>query len=352
MTIKVHLFGKVQITSGSRAFSLPSSENVQVLFAYLLHNKNKVVSRSKLIGLFWPDLNEQRARHALSQALWQIRNFLSEVPGDLQDFILADMDSLEINPELKIWVDTAEFMAAFQASLQENTISSVTLQKCVEQYRGEFLEGCYTDWVLAEREHYQELYLMALSRLVREFKQQGHYEKALLHARRITKQAPWLEEAHREVIQLYYLLGEPYQALNYFEVCQDILVDEIGQGPLPDTFALIEQINQQIDHKQPPILPTGANKKLSNFLERPDQIPLVGRKKELAALIGQIEDLSRGIGGMSFVFGEAGIGKSRLVNELKYNSEWRGIQASTGKCYELASPLAYQPVIEVLRGNM
>lgn len=46
--------------------------------------------------------------------------------------------------------------------------------------------------------------------------------------------------------------------------------------------------------------------------------PLVGRERELGLLKDKLDDLDRGIGGVVAVLGEAGLGKSRLIAELKH----------------------------------
>ena len=48
--------------------------------------------------------------------------------------------------------------------------------------------------------------------------------------------------------------------------------------------------------------------------------PLVGREAELVALQKALERLQAGVGGIVTVVGEAGIGKSRLVAELRKES--------------------------------
>ena len=45
--------------------------------------------------------------------------------------------------------------------------------------------------------------------------------------------------------------------------------------------------------------------------------PMVGRAVEFATLVSAIERLQRGSGGVTFIIGEAGLGKSRLIRELE-----------------------------------
>ena len=74
--------------------------------------------------------------------------------------------------------------------------------------------------------------------------------------------------------------------------------------------------------------------------------PLVGREKELAILKTRVNLALQGKGGLVFLRGEAGVGKTRLVNELKKYSESSGILFLSGKCDSPTIP--YSPWIEAI----
>ncbi len=74
--------------------------------------------------------------------------------------------------------------------------------------------------------------------------------------------------------------------------------------------------------------------------------PLVGREKELATLKTRVNRAFQGRGGLVFLRGEAGVGKTRLVNELKKYCESSGILFLSGKCDSPTIP--YSPWIEAV----
>lgn len=69
--------------------------------------------------------------------------------------------------------------------------------------------------------------------------------------------------------------------------------------------------------------------------------PLVGRDVELRTLQEAVEHLHSGIGWVVTVVGEAGIGKSRLVAELKRSAS-AGLSWIEGRCFSYAANSAYQ----------
>src|SRR5690349_3119959 len=77
---------------------------------------------------------------------------------------------------------------------------------------------------------------------------------------------------------------------------------------------------------------------------------LVGRQRE----VGRLEDaLERALGGMGqllLLTGEAGIGKTRLAQELAAMAAARGCIVATGRCYEPQQGVAFYPFLDVLAG--
>src|SRR5687767_8189285 len=75
---------------------------------------------------------------------------------------------------------------------------------------------------------------------------------------------------------------------------------------------------------------------------------LIGRSRELGALSGLVEAASEGRGGVVFVLGEAGIGKSRLAREAAVIAEDRGLVVVRGRAVQARTPAAYRPLTEAL----
>ncbi len=75
---------------------------------------------------------------------------------------------------------------------------------------------------------------------------------------------------------------------------------------------------------------------------------LVGRSAELAALQAHIQRTSSEQGGIVLVSGEAGIGKSRLVAELRRSTQSLGFRLFTGQCFPTDRSCSYAPLIDLL----
>jgi DNA-binding CsgD family transcriptional regulator/tetratricopeptide (TPR) repeat protein len=77
---------------------------------------------------------------------------------------------------------------------------------------------------------------------------------------------------------------------------------------------------------------------------------LVGRTLELAQLQAALADAAAGQPSLAFVVGESGVGKTRLVEELKARAAAEGARVLSGDCVELGEgELAYAPLVTALR---
>jgi len=75
----------------------------------------------------------------------------------------------------------------------------------------------------------------------------------------------------------------------------------------------------------------------------------VGREREMEQLKEKLADAFSGLGSVAMVVGDAGIGKTRLLQEFATYARLRGAQVLWGAAYEGEARLPYGPVAEALR---
>jgi serine/threonine protein kinase/tetratricopeptide (TPR) repeat protein len=100
--------------------------------------------------------------------------------------------------------------------------------------------------------------------------------------------------------------------------------------------------------------PTGLETRLE-AAARAGLTPYVGREADLALLESYVERAGRGEGGVIEVVGEAGVGKSRLLHELRERLSRAGardVLALQGRCRAFGDVAPYGPFIEVVRGAL
>ncbi len=80
--------------------------------------------------------------------------------------------------------------------------------------------------------------------------------------------------------------------------------------------------------------------------------PMVGREHELSMLLSKARDLQSGRGGVTCIIGDAGVGKSRLIEEFKVTLD-ESVPFITATCFDHTSSKPYFPfsrLIQVLLG--
>ena len=315
----------------------------QALLVYLAMNP-RPHDRGRLAGLLWGDRPEEQARRNLRHALCELRRHLGPALLD------GDRLSIGLSPDIPCQVDALIFQAEIERARsarrgRESEAAIGHLQAAVALYQGEFLAGfdlpgCpeFEEWATRRRAWLQERALEALAHLAAYCMQRGEYDRALDYARRQLALEPWWEEAHRQVMSLLALTGQRSAALAQYEECRRLLAEELGLEPLEETTALRDRI-RSARPLPAPVLPGAPAPAL----------PFVGRGREHSQLVAWWEAARQGQGQLALVEGEAGVGKTRLVEEVIRYAEAQGATVLRGRCYEFGGGVPYQPIAEALR---
>ena len=335
------LFGAMRLERNGKDCTLPASVVARSLLACLLFNRQTPQTRDTLLGIFWPEMSEERARRALSQALWHIRHAFP-------DLLDVNSETISISNGITLWVDTEAFERMITPALDAAPLDETArqnLEQALELFRADFLGDSYHDWALLERERLRELHLQALEQLGQLEKAAGRYAKALELALRLSRADPLNETTHREIMRLHQLLGQPEAASRQFEVCRQTLRQELDVAPEPETIALAEEISQRAEARSSA---AESGKERGNLVPA----PLVGREKDRAALLHFVEGIFNKLGGLVLVEGEAGVGKTRLLQEVARDAEWRGAQVLWGNTREAQGLKPYAPLVEALQAGL
>jgi DNA-binding CsgD family transcriptional regulator/tetratricopeptide (TPR) repeat protein len=76
---------------------------------------------------------------------------------------------------------------------------------------------------------------------------------------------------------------------------------------------------------------------------------LIGREAQLALLVERLAAASSGQSRIAVIAGEAGVGKSRLVAELRARAVLHGAQIVQGRCFEQDRSFPYAPLVDLVR---
>ncbi|RLC75688.1 MAG: hypothetical protein DRI61_14485, partial [Chloroflexi bacterium] len=356
--LRLKLLGGLHITLGEAELKGFVSRRAQALLVYLAVT-GRAHFRDALAGLLWGELPQRRAAGNLRVVLSNLRHLLP-------NHLTITRQSVEFNRDAPYWLDVEEFEKRVRSEesgvrseelgvrgegaqlvTPNSQLLTRNLHEAVELYQGDFLEGFYIskapafeEWMLLEQERLRQMALQALHNLVQYHTLRGEYAAGIKYATRLLALDPWREEAHRELMLLLALTGQRSAALAQYEKCRHLLETELGLEPLEETKALYERIRSTPSYHSVASLRPAFGPVL----------PFVGRGEEHAVLVDWWKATQQGEGRLALVEGEAGVGKTRLVEEVARYVRARGAIVLEGHCYEFGGNLPYQPIAEALRG--
>jgi DNA-binding SARP family transcriptional activator len=316
------------------------TSRMQALLAYLLLNAGSTVSRQQIAFLFWPDSSEPQARTNLRQLLHHFRSAWHAA----ECYIESDAQMVRWRTEEPFTFDVSEFEAAFaqagEAHRQEDSSAARRMMlRCADLYRGDLLPGLHDEWIESHRESLKRKYSGLLANLITLLEQARDYPAAIRHAESLLSQDPFRETVHQTIMRLHGLSGDRAEALRAYERCASVLRRELGVEPGIATRRVRDQISKA--EMQPHTS--------SEVPARSSDLALVGREAQWKRLLETWREAVQGRASLVMVTGEAGIGKTRLIEELLLFASRQGGSVARTACYAAEKPMAYAPVADWLR---
>ena len=171
------------------------------------------------------------------------------------------------------------------------------------------------------------------------------YRAALEHADAAARLDAFSERAHRTRMLALYAMGRAHEALEAYRRLRSLLAGELGLEPSAETRSLEAAILRQDEASS--LLPRRSREMQLRSSGQP-WLLFLGRRDELDLLSQCLGSALAGDFGTVLVEGEAGIGKSRLLDEFAATLD--GVRVGRASCSALEQHLSRVPLAEALRG--
>ncbi len=190
--------------------------------------------RDSLLALFWPELDRERARNALRQALHHLRSALGEAT-------IVNRGGEEVGLDVpSFWCDVVEF---------EHSLAHHDPTTALELYRGDLLPGYFVSdapeferWLDAERVRLRERATESAWRLAEEAADRRDHTTSVRWARWAAGLTPDDEGAVRRLLTLLVRIGERDAAVRAYERFAKHLAEDYGAEPSGETRAVLDRI--------------------------------------------------------------------------------------------------------------
>lgn len=232
----INVLGALYVTQTGRPVAGAAAQPRRLaLLAMLGVAGERGLTRDKIISFLWPDADEERARRALTQALYALRQDL----GSEEAFL--GVKDLRLNPEI-ISADVLDFRGA---------MATGEFERAVELYRGPFLDGFHLPgaeeferWSEQERQTLAREYGDLLEQLGQRATASGDHRAAVGWFKKLAGLDPLNANVAVALMRAHVAQGDHAAALQHAKVYEALLQQELDLPPDREVIALAEELRR------------------------------------------------------------------------------------------------------------
>ncbi|AOT69938.1 tetratricopeptide repeat protein [Geosporobacter ferrireducens] len=314
--ITANLLGTPAVVYQEKQILFPFRK-AEALFYYLLIKKQ--AQRDELVHLFWGEAEEEVAKKNLRNAVYMIRRAIDD------SIILSPQRSiLQINPSWRIDCDIDIFLNGGEAG--------------IHLYQGEFLQGflvkdaeAFEQWMFQQRDHYKDIYINSLHRMIRICLEEQAYQQAENYCKQLIAAEAFDERAYRVLMKIYGTQGHYNKGMEVYHRLVEVLERELSISPDIKTIDVYETLLKERNLKEAE-------------MKKDSGIFYYGREQELKILGINYKYFLEGFEAFSWVvLGEAGIGKSRLLDHFLSSINLKESYVFLSYCYQAEENYLLKP---------
>jgi DNA-binding SARP family transcriptional activator len=300
--VRLRSLGQCVIEIGGTRLT-PAAERMFAMTLYLVLEGGRPVGRRELMELIWPRASEARAYHCLRQALYRLSAMGAVLRSERAQVVL---------PHHSFESDCAALLAAQDEAELERLADQV----------GPFLPGyaptfsaLFSDWLDRQRDLVNSALRRVLVAGMVAKKERGQWHLAEQLATRCLSVDPLNEEATLTLAEVAAMQGSKVRALDILDRYLREIGPEARELRVPATV-LRRRIAEVYRGEVMSVRP----------------IPHVGREAELAELTRALQLARSGQGSAVLIWGEPGIGKTRLLVEFTRRAGVQEVQVARALC--------------------
>ena len=342
VTVQAHVLGRFSVAVEGQVIEPSAWRRISAvrLVKLLLVTPDHAVAREVAAEDLWPEADPEHQAVNLRKAIHFARHALA--PTDDSPPVLTarqhvisfdsgaalDLDLDRLRAAIAVLDDRPRHRADEVAAASETVIAIGT---------DELLpDDPYEDWLAGLRERLAARWRDTALEVANERIRAGNADDAGRLLDQILVRDPADEEAHRLVIQLLASLGHHHAARRQFFLCRRELAS-LGIAPSRETIAALGAAEAAAGRTRPEASVAGE---------------LVGRQAELTRLERVFDRIGAGRSATIVLRGRAGIGKSRLLEEVGHYARSSGWQVLEARAVASTPGLSFAPVGAALSGAL
>ena len=303
------LLGPLEVVGDSgRGVSIGKGRQ-RALLALLILRANELVATDRLVEELWGESPPPTAQRMLHNQVSALRSTLGR-NGRLET--VGSAYRLNVDPGERDVDRFEELLASGRARIETDPEGAAEMfRQALELWRGPPLADlAYEQFAQTEIARLEERRWAAFEARVEAELALGRHADLVSDLDAAVAEQPLREHLHGQLMLALYRCGRQAEALETYRSARRTLVEEIGVEPGTELRALHDAILAQ----DPALDAPSGPEELPAALDGGSPI-LAGRDRELAQLIGLLDDACEGRSAVVRVSGPHGIGKTRLAAE-------------------------------------
>jgi SARP family transcriptional regulator, regulator of embCAB operon len=247
---RIYLTGHVAIEHGDSVVTereFPGRQG-RLAFVYLTVRRDQPTSRAEITSLLWPDQEPIDPDTALSAILSKLRRLLRRAgwePSEAAIDVCSGSVSLRLPADTWIDLEAAgnavdeaegELRAGHRADAWAHANVAVTIG------RRALLPDFSAPWLEARRTALRDGLARGLQCLATVSAANGEAALAVQYAAEAVALEPFRETGYQSLMRLHFVAGDRAEALRVFARCRELLREELGASPSPQTEAVFLEI--------------------------------------------------------------------------------------------------------------
>ena len=247
MSIRIYLTGRLtlevdgNVVVAEREFR---GKQGRLIFAYLVCERTRPVSREELATVIWPDNLAPSWEGALSSLASKLGNLLSAQQLKAQEvWLSSDLGQYQLHLPSDVWVDVEagtsaldRAESALRIGAPGDALGPATVAAAIA--RRPFLTGMEGFWQDAQRRKLERQLLRALDCICQMQIAQGEPESAVETAIEARSLDPYRERTQKYLMQAYAATGNKAEAINVYHRFRKLLAQDLGSDPSAETETL------------------------------------------------------------------------------------------------------------------
>lgn len=219
-------FGKLLVYGNSNSSLVKwRTSKSEELFAYLLENREKLISKWKICDDLWSQYNPDKINNILHTTLYKMKKALKLANINFDIKFINGCYYFSI-PD--VYIDTVEFdnIVSYDIAITENNVEKY--KRAFYLYKNHYLEENDFNWAVLQKEIYSSKYYQLGKKLIDYYLKMKSYNKAENIINSILKRYPLDEFANEICLKLYYMKNDRISFVNKYQLTEKLFKEELG----------------------------------------------------------------------------------------------------------------------------